>query len=93
MIEITGPVFVTIIEHRHGSNFYVNRTEEGALLALYAYVVGEWENEDIAAQRDRTNDGQPFGPIEQYDHSTAIEIYFEQVATEYWIMDQASVGD
>lgn len=91
-IEIDGPVFVTAIEHRHGTNFYINRTEEGASKALYQYVIGEWEDEDIHLTTNPDTDA-PFGGWGQYDESTAIAIYFEHVDTEYWVLGQATVEE
>lgn len=85
-------IHVTCIEHRHGTNFYANRTPEGAFQALYTYVCDEWVNEQIAEQRNpQTN--TPFGPIGHYDPPAAIEIYFEQVGTEHWSRDEVVLED
>lgn len=35
-------VFVLAIEHRHGTDISVHRTEKGARRALHAYVTDNW---------------------------------------------------
>lgn len=77
----TSKVYVTSIEHKHGTNFYVNRSKQGAVNALYDYVE-EWWDEAVPAG---------CGPISDYDKATAIEMYFENNGYESWTMDESTI--
>lgn len=77
-------VFVTSIEHRHGTNVYANATEAGALDALYAYVDQEWESEGLLEKE---------GPIDNFSTEKAIELYFEEMEdSETWDVLKEEVG-
>lgn len=80
---------MTSIEHRHGTDLYANRTDEGALDTLHGYVVDNWEREDVDKMLD--DDKKPYGPVDTYDKSTAIKIYFECIDGEYWSMQEITV--
>lgn len=67
----------------------MNRTDEGALAALHAYVVQEWQTEGVHLLLDE--DQKPYGPVDGYDQNTAIEIYFECVDGEYWSMQEITI--
>lgn len=80
-------VWVLIIEHRHGSNIYVNKTKDGAAGELFSYV-SEWWDEVRGRGRWGVNDP---GDIPA-DRDEAIETYFEVVSDEFYTLEQCHVG-
>lgn len=81
-------VWITVISHPQGDNVSANRTEAGALDALYAYVQQNWEDEGLP---DSDSDDGQIGAIDRYDKAAAIEMYFDIVDSEYWEMNQLEV--
>lgn len=72
-------VWVAFIEHRHGSDFWVNRSEEGSIDALYEYVNQWWDGEGLE------------GDITAFDKRAAIEAYFEHVGHEFYSRSAVTV--
>lgn len=67
-------VFTLTIDHRHGTDVYVNATEEGRLGALYGYACAWW------ADARRGDDTLPAAPPEDADD--AIDLYFDALGGE-----------
>lgn len=74
-------VYVLSIDHKHGTNTYIHRTEEGRRAALLDYVAEEWDREMIGRRAIQGND---LREMESYAIESArcheqdlIELYFE----------------
>ena len=70
-------VWVITVEHRHGSDTWVRKSENGAISSLAAYV-SEWWSET----------GQSDMPT---DAAEAIEKYFALVSDEFYSLEQFEV--
>lgn len=73
-------IWVLVIEHRHGANTYVHKTEAGAQQSLRAYVDDNW------AQELGTR------PVPD-DEEDMIAEYFERVDDEHYSLDTNTLGD
>lgn len=73
-------VWVLAIDHRHGTNLTVHRSEEGACASLLAYVQDNWTQELGQA-------------VQPNDEDELIETYFERVEDESYTIEPAEVGD
>ena len=78
-IQSDSHVHVAVINHRHGSNVYVHKSEEGLCKAIYAYVREYWE--------ENNTDELPT------DQQVAISAYFEDAADETLTMDSVKLED
>lgn len=70
-------VYVTTIEHRHGRNIYVNKTETGAYKEVEQYVIDNWTGEL---------------PAENYKKESAVEQYFHSVEEEFFDIEFCELG-
>ena len=84
-VTAAATVWVLTINHRHGTNIYVNKTEKGALAELSGYVYDNW---DELTQRSDT----PAIGISP-DSDEAISYYFEVQTDEYYEIEQVAVGE
>ena len=71
---------VLSVEHKHGTNTSIHRTEESARDALHDYVAMWWE-------REMGDEPMPDGS------GQAIEAYFDRVQTEFWESIEASMPE
>ena len=80
-------VFVTVVNHRHGTDIWVNKTNKGALRALYKYVQEWWEDSGVPGKcpEETSNRGRQM----------AIETYFSKVAdnsvSEWYEMEERKI--
>lgn len=72
-------VWVLVIEHRHGFDVFVHRTQEGARQRLLAFVLEWWDREMDGAP-------QPDSP------DLAIDMYFEENDREFYSLDDCVVA-
>lgn len=72
-------VWVLVIEHRHGFNHYVNRTEDGMIETLANYCEEWWDETDIEEAM----------PI---DFAERIDMYFSNIYEEWYTTDTAFIG-
>ncbi len=77
-------VWVLVIDHRHGTDSSVHRTEGGAREALHSYVVQFW---DEVVGRHGLADKMPEDPSE------AIDAYFEAMEDEGYTLGPAELGE
>jgi len=73
-------VYVTSIEHKYGTNIYVNKTEEGARTEIEDYVIENWDSE------------MPKGQLIQVSEN-AVEDYFNEVEEEFYFTEFCEVGE
>lgn len=73
-------VYVLTIDHKHGQNVYVNRTEEGARKELETYVTENWESEMPADRYIQVSDN-------------AVGEYFHETEGEFYNIECCEVGD
>jgi len=81
-------VWVLAIEHRHGTELSVHRTDTSAYKAVFEWVQEWWDNEMPV-----TSIHPPHRPIMPTDHTKAIGAYFENVDNEDYIIVQSTIQD
>ena len=67
-------VWIMIVHHKHGRNYYVNSTYDGAYNSLYKYVKDEWGDAQELYAYHNPDKGRDL-PIPE-DKDEAIETYF-----------------
>jgi hypothetical protein len=72
-------VFTASVDHKHGVNTYMARSEDGTYEELHEYVQEGWE--EIESDVAFANEVDGF-PIPE-DHKEAVELYFEHHPNEY----------
>jgi hypothetical protein len=70
-------VFLASIDHKHGTNRSLHRTEAAAMAEVYDYVVHWWDFED----------GMP------EDRAEAIGAYFEAAEDEFYAVEPLELKD
>ena len=73
-------VYVTTVDHRHGTNIYVNKTRKGAEEELLGYVTENWESEMPKDQ-----------PIQA--SGNRVRDYFYAIEEEFYGIEFLEVGD
>lgn len=73
-----GDVWVLTIDHRHGSDTTVHRSEAGARKWLAGYVREWWDDAVVRG-------GAPAEPPE--DDDEAVELYFDTVTDELFTLE------
>jgi hypothetical protein len=89
---VTSEVWILDIDHRHGNNTGVYRTERSARAALYTYVSAYWG--EVAGSAYTAADGSA-GQVPAAvpaDHDTAIDTYFDAHPSENWEIRRASAA-
>lgn len=82
-------VIVVQIDHRHGSDTEVFRSEVGALNSLHGYVVREW---DAEVNGRWAEDGDTKRAIPA-DRDEAISAYFGSVEDEFYQIETLPLND
>jgi len=80
MSKTIGPVWVLVIEHKHGANHYAHRTEAGARATLAEYVAEWWDDWNGLDERPE-------------DPEEAIKLYFEAQESEWYTMEEVVLGE
>lgn len=73
-------VWVLVIEHRHGFNHYVNKTNEGMLNALAEYCKEWWEELQYSEEIPS-------------DRGELIDTYFDNVYEEWYTYEEVTIHE
>lgn len=72
-------VYVLSIDHKYGTNIYVNMTDEGSRAELLKYVLENWESTMPKEHLLRTEN--------------AVEDYFSTTEEEFYEIEFCEIGD
>lgn len=70
-------VWLLTIDHRHGTDTFVHKTEDGAKATLVCYVEDWWSEQ--------------CGDLEIPDDDVAITAYFDAAGDEYYSLEERTV--
>lgn len=90
---MTSHVWLLSVHHKHGDDTTVYTSEQAAHAGLLDYVAQCWT--EIAGDEYTTSSGEPRRVPQDMpaDAATAIDIYFEAHADEWFGIEQKSVNE